>query len=150
MAATRKRGAVSALPWLKRDLAANAGQGRPIVVFHHYGWDAFSTERWDPAKNSFDDAGSGNFHWWSSEESNALLEILSGYNVIGVFHGYQHETPIIYSHEGMEVFKPVAAFMGGFAVARFTPGFFQVALGQTVDDRGGVAFSDVFLKQLKN
>lgn len=143
-----RKGAANALPWLRRDLAANAGQGRPVVIFQHYGWDPFSTERWDLAKKTFDVAGAGDFHWWSLDESNALLDVLSGHNVIGLFHGHQHETPMVYSHGGLDVFKPVAAFMGGFGLARFTSDTFEVALGQVVDDSGSVAFSNAFFKPL--
>ncbi|EFG9152824.1 metallophosphoesterase, partial [Escherichia coli] len=50
-----RKGAAGALGWLKADLAANAANGRPLILFQHYGWDAFSTERWDPAKHTFDD-----------------------------------------------------------------------------------------------
>ena len=36
------KGAVSGLPWLKQDLATYAGDGRPVILFQHYGWDTFS------------------------------------------------------------------------------------------------------------
>ena len=40
------KGAVSSLDWLARDLSQHAADGRPVVLFQHYGWDAFSMERW--------------------------------------------------------------------------------------------------------
>src|SRR5690606_72217 len=49
-------GALSSLPWLKQDLAANAADGRLVVLFQHYGWDTFSTEVWDKAQHRFDDS----------------------------------------------------------------------------------------------
>ena len=94
------KGAVDGLPWLKQDLAAHAGDGRPVILFQHYGWDTFSIERWDPAASTFDDDGSGEPHWWSEEDRDALLAAIAGYNVIGIFHGHEHETPMIYRAAG--------------------------------------------------
>src|SRR5690606_5405549 len=47
------KGAIDSLPWLERDLATYAGDGRPVIVFQHYGWDPFSIERWDPDAVTF-------------------------------------------------------------------------------------------------
>ncbi len=33
------KGAVSSLDWLARDLSQHAADGRPVVLFQHYGWD---------------------------------------------------------------------------------------------------------------
>lgn len=49
------KGGISGLPWLKNDLTTYAADGRPVVLFQHYGWDQFSTERWDPVRRSFDE-----------------------------------------------------------------------------------------------
>lgn len=143
-----RKGAASALSWLAADLKANAGGGRPVILFQHYGWDTFSTERWDPEKSTFDDAGSGPPHWWSEAERQALLDTLQGYNILAVFHGHQHETPMIYRAAGLDLIKPVASFMGGFAVARVAGGRLDVALGAAVDDTGGFAFTHAFSKQV--
>ncbi len=139
-----RKGAISALPWLKKDL--DTAGNMPVVLFQHYGWDSFSTERWDPGKSTFDDVGAGETHWWSSEEQKALLDTIANANVIGIFHGHQHETPMIYRHGLLDLFKPKAAYMGGFALARFGSGSFEVVLGEAVDDRGGVLFTDAFSK----
>ena len=48
--ATPATAAVSSLPWLKQDLATYAADGRPVILFQHYGWDTFSVERWDPGQ----------------------------------------------------------------------------------------------------
>ena len=37
-----RKGALDSLPWLEADLAAHAADGRPVILFQHYGWDAFS------------------------------------------------------------------------------------------------------------
>ncbi|MEQ1950415.1 metallophosphoesterase [Mesorhizobium yinganensis] len=144
------KGAVGSLPWLKADLAAFAGDGRPVVIFQHYGWDSFSTERWSPERATFDGAGSGVPHWWSDEDRHAMLAILEGYNVIGIFHGHQHETPMIYRRDGFDIFKPKAAYMGGFALVRVTDAFMDVAIGEAAGEPGDVMFTHVFSKMLRS
>ncbi|RWO78105.1 metallophosphoesterase [Mesorhizobium sp.] len=139
-------GAESSLPWLKQDLATYAADGRPVVLFQHYGWDIFSVERWDAAKSHFDDDGTGAPHWWSEADRQALLAALKGYNVVGIFHGHQHETPLIYRRDGIDLFKPKAAYMGGFALARVTSDGMDVVLGEATGDHGEVAFTNAFSK----
>ncbi len=141
-------GAVSGLPWLKQDLATYAADGRPVILFQHYGWDVFSIERWDAAKGTFDDEGAGAPHWWSEADRQALLAALRGYNVIGIFHGHQHETAMTYRGDGLDLFKPKAAYMGGFALARVTGDSMDVALGEAVGDHGEIAFTNAFSKSL--
>jgi cytolysin (calcineurin-like family phosphatase) len=68
------------------------------------------------------------------------LAAIAGYNVIGLFHGHQHETAMIYRGGGLDLFKPKAAFMGGFAVARVAAGFFDVVLAEAAGGKG-VLFS---------
>lgn len=142
------KGAVSALPWLKRNLATFAAGGRPVVVFQHYGWDSFSRERWDPAAKTFDDEGAGAPHWWSDDDRLAMVDALKGYNVVAVFHGHQHETPMLYQADGLDIFKPKAAYMGGFGLARLSGGTFEVALGEGVGDAGDIAFTHAFSKKV--
>jgi cytolysin (calcineurin-like family phosphatase) len=139
----------SGLPWLRQDLKAAASDGRPVVLFQHYGWDSFSTERWDPANHRFDDQGAGRPHWWSGADRAALVDALSGYNVVGIFHGHQHRTPMIYRADGFDVFKPKAAYMGGFALARVTGTAMDVVLGEAADVEGQVRFSDALGKPLQ-
>ncbi|WP_144378266.1 metallophosphoesterase [Mesorhizobium amorphae] len=140
-------GAESSLPWLKRNLAANAADGRPVVLFQHYGWDSFSLERWDPQKSTFDDDGSGAPHWWNDEDREALLAAIKGYNVVAVFHGHQHETPMIYQRDGLDIVKPKASFMGGFALVRITNAGMDVALGEATDDIGNVMFTNTLARR---
>ncbi|WP_027037832.1 metallophosphoesterase [Mesorhizobium ciceri] len=139
-------GAESSLPWLKQDLATYAADGRPVVLFQHYGWDTFSVERWDAANRHFDDDGTGAPHWWGEADRQALLAALKGYNVVGIFHGHQHETPLVYRRDGIDLFKPKAAYMGGFALARVTSDGMDVVLGEATGDHGEVAFTDAFSK----
>ncbi len=142
-----RKGAVSGLDWLKADLAANAADGRPVILFQHYGWDGFSTEKWDPAAKTFDDHGDGPDHWWSEQERQALLAVLDGYNVVGLFHGHQHEQTMIYRQSGLDLFKPKAAYMGGFAVVRVTADRLEVVMAEAADD-GAVRFTDAFTKPI--
>lgn len=141
--------APSALGWLKQDLKTFAGDGRPVILFQHYGWDQFSIERWDAGARQFDDSGSGKPHWWSDDDRRALLDAINGANVIAVFHGHQHETPMIYRRDGLDLFKPKAGFMGGFAVVRVTDGFMDVVLGEA-GARGSVTFTNAFGKRLND
>jgi cytolysin (calcineurin-like family phosphatase) len=143
-----RKGAVSGLGWLEADLAAHASDGRPVILFQHYGWDAFSAEKWDPAARTFDDKGEGPDHWWSEEERQALLDTLSGYNVIGLFHGHQHETPMIYRHGALDLFKPKAAYMGGFAIVRVTGALIEVVLAEASGEQGEVRFTNAFTKPI--
>lgn len=140
------KGAPSGLPWLKQDLADNAGDGRPVVIFQHYGWDSFSIERWDPAATTFDDEGSGPPHWWSDAERQAMVDVLSGHNVIGVFHGHEHDSALIYSRDGLDLFKPKAAYLGGFALVHVTDTAMDVVLGEAADAAGAVRFTHAFSK----
>ncbi|MCX8572228.1 MULTISPECIES: metallophosphoesterase [Hyphomicrobiales] len=141
------KGAVSALDWLKQDLKDNAGDGRPVVLFQHYGWDPFSTEAWDAAANTFDDSGSGQPHWWSDDDRRALLQAIGGYNVIGIFHGHEHKVPMAYKRNGLDLFKPIAAFKGGFAVVRITDAFMDVVLAEA-GQQGDITFTNAFTKKL--
>ncbi|MCV9966567.1 metallophosphoesterase [Pararhizobium sp. BT-229] len=142
------KGAISGLDWLKQDLANSAADGRPVVLFQHYGWDRFSLESWDPATMTFDDEGAGHPHWWSDDDRAALLSVLKGYNVVGLFHGHEHDTPMIYRQEGLDLFKPVATFMGGFALARITSDYMDVVLARTEAGSSDVTFTNAFSKRL--
>ena len=143
-----RKGAVDSLPWLKADLAAYAADGRPVILFQHYGWDAFSSEVWDPAKETFDDTGGGAPHWWSEAERDALVATIAPYNVVALFHGHQHESALIYRRGTLDLFKPKAAYMGGFAIARVTEAFLDVVLAEVTDDGGTLAFTHAFSKPL--
>lgn len=143
-----RKSAVSALPWLKADLAANAAGGKPVILFQHYGWDKFSTERWDPAKTTFDAHGSGQPHWWTEEERAALLETIAGSNVAAIFHGHEHDTPMIYRQGNIDLIKPIASFKGGFAVARIAGNMLEVILGHAEGAQGDVSFTNALVKPL--
>lgn len=56
---------------------------------------------------------------------------------------------MIYQRDGLDLFKPKAAYMGGFALARVTDDSLDVVLGQASDDHGDVIFTNAFSKSLK-
>ena len=138
----------SNIDWLKRDLQAYAADGRPIIIFQHYGWDPFSTERWDPVRKTFAPDGTGQPHWWSEASREALLSLLSGYNVIGLFHGHEHDMPMAYRVGALDIFKAKAAYLGGFCLVRVTSTAMDVAIGEAAGDAGEVTFTNAFSKAL--
>jgi cytolysin (calcineurin-like family phosphatase) len=142
------KGAISGLEWLADDLATYAANRKPVILFQHYGWDPFSTEVWDADKQTFDQEGSGPPHWWSEEDRARMVEILRPYNVIGLFHGHQHETAMIYNRDGIDIFKPKAAFMGGFAIVNVLPDAMDVVFCEAGQDMGSVSFTQSFSKQI--
>ncbi len=92
--------------------------------------------------------GLASAHWWTAAERDALLDAIAGANVVAIFHGHQHETPMIYKEGRIDLFKPKASFMGGFALARLSAGRLEVVLGEASDDQGGVTFTNAFTKTL--
>ncbi len=107
------KGAASSLGWL----GAGSASGMPptggrCCSSSTMAGTSFSIERWDPAAVTFDDHGSGPPHWWSEEQRAALLDTIRPYNIAGIFHGHEHDVPMIYRSGGYDLFKPTAAFMG--------------------------------------
>lgn len=61
------------LEFLVEDLRRNVGSsGRPVVIFQHYGFDAWSEA------------------WWTQKERAAFLQAIQPYNVIAIFWGHSH------------------------------------------------------------
>lgn len=55
---------------------------------------------------------------------------------------------MIYRRDGLDLFKPKAAYMGGFALARVTGDSMDVVLGEAAGDHGEVVFTNAFSKSL--
>ena len=140
------KGAVDSLPWIERDLADRASDGRPVIVIQHYGWDPFSAERWDPTLKTFTATGAGPPHWWGQDEWQAVREVLRPYNVIAVLHGHEHENTLLYRWRGLDVIKPRAGFLGGFAILRVTDRFMDVVFAEVTDATGDLRFTKAFAK----
>ena len=67
--------AANSLDFLSQDLADHVGQSRrPVILFHHYGFDPFGTD------------------WWTQEERQAYFDAIEDYIVIGIFCGHNHST----------------------------------------------------------
>jgi len=142
------KGAVDSLPWLRQDLEAYAGDGRPVILFQHYGWDPFSTGNWDPVNHRFDPEGKGKAQWWTAAQREALLAVLADFNVIAIFHGHQHLQNLAYKVSGIDVFSARAAFLGGFAVVRVAECFMDMAFAQAGAE-GTVRFTGAFSKAIE-
>ena len=142
------KGAADSLPWIARDLAGRAGDGRPVIIIQHYGWDPFSAERWEPENRTFTVDGSGAPHWWGESEWQAAYEVLRPYNVVAVLHGHEHENTLHYRWHGLDVFKPRAGFLGGLAIVRVTERFMDVAFAEVAHDSGDLRFTGAFAKDL--
>ena len=55
---------------------------------------------------------------------------------------------MIYSHGGIDIFKPKASFMGGFALVRIAAAGMEVVLGEASGSAGEVVFTDAFSKSV--
>ncbi len=98
-----------------------------------------------PAAKTFDPSGAG-----GARRSAGLLAALKGYNIVGIFHGHEHPTPMIYNREGYDIFKPVAAFMGGYALVRVTDAFMDVVLARVGDTPASPVFTHAFSKRFRS
>ncbi|HVU54994.1 MAG TPA: metallophosphoesterase [Puia sp.] len=64
----------NSLDFLERDLEAHvAKSGRPVILFSHYGFDAWGVK------------------WWTRPERARLLEVVRKYHVIAYFFGHTHQ-----------------------------------------------------------
>jgi cytolysin (calcineurin-like family phosphatase) len=123
-------GLPSSLGFLSADLASRAADGRPVVLFHHYGMDAFGT----------------NGQWWSDAERKAYRDALKGYNVSGIFTGHSHAAEQEYVWQGLRVFQVNNAKAengtgnkdgnGSFAIVRVTDSQLDVVTCRWLDDQG--------------
>jgi len=94
--------AEDSLAFLIDDLGSHVGaSGRPVVLYHHYGFDSFS------------------MGWWTGAERDAYWQAIQDYNVIGIFHGHNHNT----SHRlwnGIDTFAVGTVQNQMFVVVRIT------------------------------
>src|SRR5262249_31926764 len=97
-------GKIDDLDWLRNDLANNVGSsGRPVILFQHFGWDAFSKQRGcndaggkDCTSDADCDSGvSCVDEYWSADDRTAFKNLIGPYNVIGVFSGHRHAPGLI-------------------------------------------------------
>ncbi len=105
------------LDFLISDLAIEVGtSGRPIVIYHHYGFDPFGRD------------------WWTAEERQDYLDALEGYNVIAIFSGHNHATAR-YQRRNIPCFNAPRAKDQRYLAVRIFAG--QLVVAERVDDSWG-------------
>lgn len=67
-------GLASNMPFLETDLATRAADGRPVFVFHHFGFDPFGTED----------------RWWTATERATYGDTVAPYNIAAMLVGHSH------------------------------------------------------------
>ena len=148
------------MKWFTDDLAKYASDGRPVVIYQHFGFDSFSmSTAWYAASDRIT-------AYWD------LWKAIANYNVIGIFHGHSHGQSSHYAYPSTntlvgtaapfplpstitdsylpyDIFLPGAGYTQNFAVARVTghsfevattqagSGFFLPNLGEMTDDYDG-------------
>jgi cytolysin (calcineurin-like family phosphatase) len=123
-------GLASASPFVAADLKQYASDGRPVVLFHHYGMDAFGT----------------NGQWWTQADRDGYRALLTGYGVTAIFTGHSHYA-MQYDWEALRVFQANNAKAeidagnddgnGSFAIVRITDRQIDVVTCRWTDDQGG-------------
>lgn len=133
-------GQVSAIDWLSQDLIWNASGGRPVLVFQHYGFDAFGQQD----------------RWWTAADRAELKSTLDEYNVIGVFAGHSHFAKN-YTWEELNIFQVNNAKAeigqgnydgnGSFTVVRITNERFEMMTCRWLDENGNYEFVQPFYSE---
>src|SRR5262249_52526368 len=67
-------GLPSNIPFIKKDLAKSAADGRPVFFFHHFGFDAFGTQD----------------RWWTAAQRANYGNAVVPYNVAAMVVGHSH------------------------------------------------------------
>jgi cytolysin (calcineurin-like family phosphatase) len=118
----------SSLPWLKRNLKRHAGDGRPVIIFQHYGFESGNSV--GPNRRSRSK--------WTPFEMDQFEGVIRGYNVMGLFHGHDHWTQQPYRWRGYNVFSPGAAHFGQFAIVHINSETMDVVYAEVVNNKGDV------------
>ena len=94
----------NSMQFLEMDLATFVGKsGRPVVIYHHYGFDSYGL--------------SG----WSDRQRSNYFNVISNYNVICIFNGHSHVVSF-FPWRGITtcIDGTVGKFHGNFVLARVT------------------------------
>lgn len=133
--------------WFKADLAQFASDGRPVIIYAHFGFDSESLK-------------SG---WWTDTTYNRvegldqLWGAMKNYDIIGYFQGHDHAPAPWYTYPSdyslrYDVFRPGAGYRQDFDVVHLTNTSMDVMTTPDENDFGdgqtGVALSPTFTKQL--
>ncbi len=101
----------NSLGFLESDLAAKVGgNGRPVILCQHFGFDSLST----------------NGDWWSQAERDAFYHVIQNYNVAAIFSGHEHKCERVDWH-GIPTFVAPYA-QGGKGANDRTDGFYAVGV----------------------
>ncbi len=115
--------AAESLDFLADDLNTQlGGSNRPVIVYHHYGFDGFSNG------------------WWTQTERLAYYDVIENYNVIATFHGHCHAT-MKRKWKGIDTFNIGSARDQKFFVVHITGDEMVVA------ERSGDGWGSVWTKE---
>jgi len=118
----------SSLPWLRQNLKQHAGDGRPVIIFQHYGFkssNSIGSNRRSRSK-------------WTPNEMNQFAGVIRGYNVLALFHGHDHWAQRPYEWRGYDVFSPGAAHFKQFAIVHIDLETLDVVYAEVVNEEGDV------------
>jgi len=127
-AGDNRHGHPSGLPWLEKNLATHASDGRPVVFFQHYGFESGNSIGYSSRSRSK----------WTPTEMNRFAETIRDYNVIGIFHGHDHWTQTPYTWRGYDIFSPGAAHFGQFAIVHVDSGTMDVVYAEVRNENGDI------------
>jgi len=126
-------GLASGMAFLTADLKKYANDGRPVILFQHYGMDAFGSEA----------------RWWTDADRKAYRAALKGYHVSAVIVGHSHAA-FNYTWEGLRVFQVNNAKgengtgnndgNGSFSIVRVTNTQLDIVTCRWTNDQGGYEF----------
>lgn len=116
----------SSLPWLRHNLERHASDGRPVVLFQHYGFESGNSIGRNPSSRSK----------WTPLEMRQFADAIDGFNVIGLFHGHDHWSQRPYRWRDYDVFSPGAAHFAQFAVVHIGPRTMDVVYAEVMNERG--------------
>ncbi|NNE05810.1 MAG: hypothetical protein HKO64_05985 [Xanthomonadales bacterium] len=131
----------SSLPWLRRNLERHASDGRPVVLFQHYGFESGNSI--GRSRNSRSK--------WTPTEMNRYAQVIKGYNVLGLFHGHDHWSQRPYRWRGYDVFSPGAAHFAQFAIVHIDAETMDVVYAEVTNDKGEMRLvpESAFSKQVR-
>ncbi len=102
--------AAGSLAFLQKDKERLTPPEQPVILFHHYGFDDFSTQE----------------RWWTQPERDAYFAEIKDLNVLAIFHGHLHAQRH-YQWNGIDVFLVGKAPEGKWLAVRVTPEQLTVA-----------------------
>lgn len=118
----------SSLPWLRQNLKRHASDGRPVILFQHYGFESGNSIGSNRRSRSK----------WTRQEMSQFEEVIEGYNILGLFHGHDHWSQRPYQWRSYDVFSPGAAHFAQFAIVHIDKESMNVVYADVIDDEGNI------------